>query len=75
MPGSQCAGDEETDLLAELHSEDLQRVWEQAMPPCMLPSMREDLGIPGPEQFGDTEAGAVVLGAPAAGQAPQDGPA
>lgn len=75
MPDNQSAGDEEADLLAQLHREDLQRVWEQAMPPCMLPPMREDLGIPGPEEFGDAETGAVELGAHPAGEAPQGRPA
>lgn len=52
MPEDQHTGDEEFELLDQLHREDLERVWEQAMPPCMLAPMRAELGISGPEEFG-----------------------
>ena len=51
MPEDQHTGDEEFELLDQLHREDLERVWEQAMPPCMLAPMRAELGISGPEEF------------------------
>lgn len=75
MPDSQCAGDEEAALLDQLHREDLQRVWEQAMPPCMLPPMREDLGIPGPEEFGPEGVGAARVAAYPVAEAAQGRPA
>lgn len=68
MRENQHTGDEEADLLAELHREDLQRVWEQAMPPCMFPPMRAELGISGPEEFDAARLGdARRAGGPEAG--------